>query len=463
MFRKHFLFALLVLITGLGAIAQEETEERSKEEITEPSIKRAEENMSALRGQELDGFLERLKYIPLSKSGPAFLSIGGESRSLYEYFRNRDFTPETLDNNGWLFQRFMLHTDFRLNNFRIFLQLNSANHWFTDEPSSPVERDDLDLHQAFVEFGSNSFKLRLGRQEIGLGARRLFAFREGPNARLAYNGVRAFWKTRTIDFTAFYAEPLRNIPGTFDNRTFDQESTWAIHGTINPETIPGNFDFYYIGFNSTRRVYNKEVGEETRHSLGFRHFGNTGSFSFNNEFVYQFGDYAGGNISAYTFSFDLNYQLSSSGWRPEVGLKTELISGDKDSTDNRLNTFNALFPRGAYFGLIALIGPANLVDIHPEFSVSPTETLSLTFDWDIFWRYQIEDGVYGPNASLFREAGNYDGNFLGHQPGIEAAFKLSRYWEMSLEASYFIASDYWEATGEGENVFHTAITTAFKF
>lgn len=70
-------------------------------------------------------------------------------------------------------------------------------------------------------------------------------------------------------------------------------------------------------------------------------------------------------------------------------MKTEIISGDKHSDDNHLQTFNPLYPRGAYFGLVALIGPSNLIDIHPSINFTLTEKLGLGFDYDIFGENQL--------------------------------------------------------------------------
>jgi len=43
-------------------------------------------------------------------------------------------------------------------------------------------------------------------------------------------------------------------------------------------------------------------------------------------------------------------------WRARFGLQADAISGDKGQP-NTLGTFNALFPRGAYFGpKFALMG-----------------------------------------------------------------------------------------------------------
>ncbi|WP_428978619.1 alginate export family protein [Chenggangzhangella methanolivorans] len=63
------------------------------------------------------------------------------------------------------------------------------------------------------------------------------------------------------------------------------------------------------------------------------------------------------------------YTFSAVPLRPFVELKANVISGDR-GPGGRLGTFNALFPKGKYFGEIGLIGPANLVNLHPVIGVS---------------------------------------------------------------------------------------------
>lgn len=460
MVRAGFILIIL-LLTSLRSLAQEE-----KALSFKPSMQRSEENTSHLKEESLTSWPLRWKYIPFGSK--SFLSLGGDSRSLYEYFRHRDFREVDEDRNGWLFQRFLFHTDLRLGNFRTFVQLQSLHHWFSREPSSPVDRDDFDIHQLFAEYqlslGQGKLITRLGRQELSLGSQRLFSFREGPNARLAFNAIKTNISWASNQLTLFYAEPINNRPGSFDNEVFDSEQTWGAYWVSPaPFDLPFQVDAYYIGMSSSRRMYEQGVADETRHSIGTRLWGESGGFSYNNEFIYQFGSWGDGDISAYTLSFDLGYQLSELGWKPKLGLKTEIVSGDQSTTDNDLNTFNALYPRGAYFGLIALIGPANLIDFHPSFSLSPSERFSFTVDWDIFWRHTTTDGVYGPNAQLFREGSSSEENYLGHQPGFEMAFEASNWWELSLEGSWFFTSDFWRDTGEYDNVLHFAVVSSWKF
>ncbi len=430
---------------------------------------RAEEDYRQLSGYQTMHFLERLKYISLGEKPGFYLSVGGEFRSQYERFNNLAFGAEEDDPSGWLLQRLMLHTDWRLGRFRIFTQFLSASHFFETTESSPVERDDLNLHQGFIEYRfdlaeDQHLTARLGRQELWYGSRRLISVREGPNVRLSFDAAKVVFETPELKIDAFYAQPVRNQPTVFDNSRISDEKLWSAYAVLKtPRFVPGSLDLYYIGLQSDRRLYEEGQASETRHSIGLRHWGEYKRWRYNHELVYQFGSFGKGDISAYTISVDVAYRLSERGWKPEIGLKTEIISGDKAQGDGDLNTFNALYPRAAYFGLIAQIGPANLVDFHPSITFNPFADYEFTLDWDFFWRHRLSDGFYGPNAFLERPGSASNQRFLGHQPGFEMARGFGRYWEASFEGSWFITSDFFEQTGEGRNILHFAVTTRFKF
>ena len=99
-----------------------------------------------------------------------------------------------------------------------------------------------------------------------------------------------------------------------------------------------------------------------------------------------------GDIQEWTVPSALGFTFSRSSWKPRLGLKANITSGDRDPRSIDLQTFNPLFPRGAYFGEPALIGPVNLVDIHPSLSLKPAAGFTLQVDWIRFWRQSRGDG-----------------------------------------------------------------------
>src|SRR5690606_16353419 len=101
-----------------------------------------------------------------------------------------------------------------------------------------------------------------------------------------------------------------------------------------------------------------------------------------------------------TISSNTSYQFKNIKYKPKVGVKSEIISGNKSYGDKSIETFNPLFPKGAYFGQAALIGPSNLFDIHPSLDLEIHPKIVLIIDYDAFWRFSKNDGIYAPNTQL---------------------------------------------------------------
>ena len=118
-------------------------------------------------------------------------------------------------------------------------------------------------------------------------------------------------------------------------------------------------------------------GREQRHSVGGRVWGRTDFWDYNYEMVFQWGRFSDGAIRAWTTASDTGFRIESAPLRPRIGLKADIASGDNDLADHTLGTFNALFPKGAYFSQADLLGPYNLMDLHPSVELHLTKSLKL--------------------------------------------------------------------------------------
>src|SRR5690606_19051369 len=87
---------------------------------------------------------DALKYLGLSDTLPAHISLGVDLRERFEYFSTFDWGRDPTGEAGFLIQRLMPHADVRVGRrFQAFVQLTS-NLVFGREPR-PLDRDDLDL------------------------------------------------------------------------------------------------------------------------------------------------------------------------------------------------------------------------------------------------------------------------------------------------------------------------------
>jgi hypothetical protein len=410
---------------------------------------------------------KRIKYIPLSANGKTSLSFGGDFRYQYFYFKNEDFGDEPKDKDGFMLNRLLVHGDLHVGKgFRTFIQLQSSGVGGRSNASA-VDDNPLELHQAFIDLSNRSaaplkLTLRAGRQELSYGSQRLVSVREGPNNRQSFDAVKLMsaWKNVKADF--FFSHYVAARKGIFDDKFNKNTLFWGNYWTFKNVPVIGGIDVYYLGLQRKEASFDNVKGKETRHSIGTRLFGNSGNWDYDAEALYQFGDINGSKITAWTASLNTNYQFKGCLFDPELGLKTELISGDKNIDDNKVQTFNPLFPRGGYFGLAALIGPANLFDIHPAASLNFSRKTALNFDVDFFWRYSINDGIYGPNTVLLYTGKQVTERHIGNQFSTDFVFIPDPFIYLRAEFTWLKAGSYIKQVSAGKNILFAGVTMQLK-
>jgi hypothetical protein len=453
------LFLLLILMLNFSISSGQQ----------KPTFKalRYEDDFTYLKKDTVKSEYEKLKFTPLNKSGNTYVSFGGDVRFQYFNIKNEDWGDTPDDKDGYILSRYLVHADFHASSyFRLFLQLQSSNANGRINPN-PVENNPLDFHQAFfdVNFISKKYSkvtLRLGRQELYYGSQRLIAVREIPNNRSAFDGIKLICGARSIKSDLFYTHPVANKIGIFDDHFNNDSKFWGSYTVINTVPFFKNIDIYYLGLWKRKASFDDGSGKELRHSFGTRIWKNEGSWRFDFEGVYQFGKLENKNITAWTVSSYSSYQFQNIKFKPMLGLKTEIISGNKTYDDVTIETFNPLFPRGAYFGLAALIGPTNLLDIHPSINFEVTPKFNVAFDYDAFWRYSKNDGLYATNSQLIYTGKNSSEKFIGTQLGTEMIYQYSAMISFKLEGTWFQSGKFIKDSGSGKDILLGGITTQFK-
>ncbi|MEM7729514.1 MAG: alginate export family protein [Pseudomonadota bacterium] len=410
--------------------------------------------------------LDALKDIELAPD--VVLSIGGELRERYEYTRNPVFGGDPQDENGVWLQRFTLHGDLQIGeHVRLFGQLFSAIEEGRAGGASPADRNDLTVQNAFVDFrgpiAGGEANLRLGRQELQFGSGRFVDVREGPNVRRTFDAVRPSIEIGDWRIDGLWARPRITEPGVFDDRQNDDQDLWSLYAVKNDAFIPGGtLDLYYLGFRNDNALFAQGVADEERHTLGIRHAGTAGPWDWNWEAAYQFGSFGDGDISAWTLATDTGYTFEQAPWSPRIALSTNIASGDSDPDDNDLGTFNAIFPRGNYFSEAAVLGPRNFYNLHAFLTVKPTDRLRLQTDYNLFWRLQKEDGVYGPAGNLFVPGGG-DDRFVASALSFTAEYALTERIALTGIYTRVFAGDVIEATSNSDDIDFIELTFSFHF
>jgi len=431
---------------------------------------RYDEHYAYLKDSTRLNWYQQMKYDRLSSSGNSFVSFGGEVRYQYFKFKNEGWGDAAEDNDGFILNRLLLHADLHLNKrIRLFTQLQSSIAVGRAEPPSPVELNELDMHQLFADAillqdEDNTLTFRAGRQEMNYGSSRLISPREGPNNRQAFDGFKLLLKKKRVKADVFFTRYVRSKKGIFNDQAFDKNTQFGgAYVVMNSVPLLGNVDVYYMGIRKETSAWADVKGKELRHSVGSRIWGKIKRWTYDFEGLFQFGDVANASIRAWTLSSNNAYQLGDSESAPTLGLKTEMISGDKRPGDGKIQSFNPLFPRGAYFGYAALIGPSNLFDVHPSIGVPLSSTVSAFVDYDLFWRYSLHDGIYTPGVAMIYPAEDGSSKFIGHQISGTLEYVPNPFVFIRVETTWFKAGDYIKSVGAGKNIYYFGVTTTLRF
>lgn len=330
-----------------------------------------------------------------------------------------------------------------------------------------TDRGALDVQQAYWRWQRGGFHLQLGRQEAGYGSSRLLSVRDGPNIRLAFDGARAGWKGRlgTLDLMAL--RPLENRPGAFDDRGERGAHLWGAYATTARGRGPGQWDLYLLDYRREGARFAAGSGTERRETLGARWFGQFGALDWNSELVAQGGELqtvAGTlDVRAWTLATDTGWRWTERPLQPRLGLKADIASGDGKLHDGRLGTFNALFPKSAYFSEASLLAPANLMDLQPTLTLRLHHAVTTELGVQMAWKQRRADAVYTTPAPLLALPGSAGGaRRIGTQYKSETRWQASKHWQWQLQLAWVDAGPALKQAG-GQDTLFASIVGAWQW
>lgn len=403
---------------------------------------------------------EKIKLITITDR--VTLSWGGSIRSSIEAYIHEEFQNVAHPNKIWFLQRMFFHAHLHINNrLQCFAEINSSLQEHKKE-LSPPDQDHLGISQLFIKYDFNkNWYSSIGRESMRSGTGRLIDIREGPNSRRSFDMAKVGYQSDPFNIQLFYLIPVKPHPGVFDNDFLHFDETLAgAYGTFALSSS-GNLDAYLLSFEKKHPGIHGAKEKERRYSAGIRHFGKHGRWSYDNELIYQCGKYQHKSIQAWALFLLIENESKLSGHPFRMGVKAGLISGDRNKDDNTLNTFNAMYPRGNYLGKIAHFGPANLIYGQPYIHTR-WNRVSIELEYNLLWRYSLEDGIYDVPLTLAFPADNTQ-RFVGHQPEIAIGYQANTFLYFEIESSGILPGRFLQERGQSNSLFHFVLTTEFKF
>ncbi|SLJ99393.1 Alginate export [Novosphingobium mathurense] len=456
------MYKAAILGSVIGAIFAPGTAQADPHEAWQAptlTITRADEDWSDLSDAEKRDhhWTGSFKYIPLGANGEVWLSTGIELRARTEGYDNNAWgsAPEPDDSYVWF--RALPYADLHVGKLRAFIQPIATTSVSVAPRPGPIDETGIDLLQGFVEADLGPVTVRGGRQMLSLGTERLIGTRYGPNVPLAFDGLRVNLPLGMAKINLLAVRPVQAREGDFNDRPSHDKSLWGAYAVL-PE-----LDLYYLGYRNDGAHWGDREGSETRHSLGIRWHSTQDGWHWNIEGVYQFGRFAGGPISAWTVGSEIGRSFPTLPMEPDLTLRANLVSGDGNTSDDRLGTFNALFPKGKYFGELSPIGPYNLVNVHPSLGLRLSPKVSASLAGAAYWRYSTADGIYDIPGNLVRAAGGTRARFIGTLIEGAVSWQATSELELSASVSTFSAGPFIRATGSARPIRMLGLESNFRF
>jgi len=205
--------ALMSISHSLFAASQTAVNSRINYELL-----RFNEDWSVIKDGLPDSDLfDPIKFIALDDSKRFWLSFGGQARLRLEGFDNFNFAQASASRNDdtYFSSRLRLHGDLHLgDHLRLFFEAINA---FTPERELPggkriIDVDSLAIRNAFLDivfaFDNSSLTLRVGRQDLLFGSRRLVDPPLWTNTIRPLDGVSAIFKHNVWTVTGFWTRPV---------------------------------------------------------------------------------------------------------------------------------------------------------------------------------------------------------------------------------------------------------------
>lgn len=349
-------------------------------------------------------FSEKLKRLEIDESGDWKVSFSGNVKAALDNRWNHMYDGDDRKKNE-LRTRMQFSTDVTYQDWmRLFGEIRT-NYTNLDNPG-PVDDAGTDFHQLFTELkllddGEQYLSTRLGRQEIYLNEWQMMN-REPTPVQSSWNAASAKYSVAGINFDVYYGEevfPLYNdgsFSGNWDDKTNGKKSTGLF---ANWGTDFGVMQAYVMSNQLTNESFvNAPNGDVDIQVLGLHAHNFVGEgFGYMFDGVYQFGDHAGKDISAYMAYADLNYNWKAD-WNYRWGLNLHYASGsDKDS--DKVNTFNPLwtgdplgFAHDGAYGNAMQVGSYTVIEYQPK--------QSIIAGFMSTWRANTDDAIYTLNQDV---------------------------------------------------------------
>lgn len=396
--------------------------------------------------------------------------VSGDIRLRGEHWDDVDLNHGVDDADGFFYFRTRLRVDATLSNtLRACVEVIDGREWQSDRSPRP-QQDELDLHQAYIDFHSpsgSSVVFRLGRQELTFGSQRIVGTSRWINTIPSYDAARLSYLSDAVDVHGFFGSRVVSQDDHFNEHSHGQ-AFFGVYSTIKAFGAH-KLDVYCATLLSRRREVVGEDGargDHERHTVGARLYGSlTERWTYDLELAHQRGRFARDTIRAWALHADMAYTLDLP-WRPTIQPLVNWASGDKNPADGRHNTFNPIYSGVGHgeYGIIDFFEWMNARQIGCRLKVKPAKPLTLIAEAHRYWLDEDKDAWYTvARRPKRRDPSGRSGDSVGHELSFVARYAVNK--QLTVEGGWarFFPGQFARNTGPHDNADFCYFQSLFRF
>ena len=356
--------------------------------------------------------------------GKVVMWLKAQLRDRFETHDRKDLNPDTR--SEYIAQRARLGLGAKFfERFSVYFEVQDVRLWGSEANTlGDFSADGFDMHQAWGQVRLfKGLHLKIGRQEIAFDDHRIIGTVNWTMQGRSFDAARLFYKHKAFYGEAFYARVAEKQDGT-GTTPADRSLVGAYFKLKKYKFVKPSLLFV------SELDWDNEVTRH-RHTLGGRVHGGIKGLTYSLAFYYQMGEQGDDKFSSFLFASRVGYTLKVR-TKPGIALWAELLSGDRDQTDNVIRAFDTLYATNhKFYGFMDffLNVPAHtdgngLQDFGARLHITPVKKLWVAVDYHLL-RLMI------PNETAVAGTRSQE---LGHEIDITVRYKLLKW--VSLQAGY---------------------------
>ncbi len=356
--------------------------------------------------------------------GKVVVWMTAQLRDRFETHDEKDLNPDTR--SEYIAQRARLGLGAKfLERFSMYFQVQDVRLWGSEANTlGDFSADGFDVHQAWAQVNIwRGLHFKIGRQEMAFDDHRIIGTVNWTMQGRSFDAARLFTKHKAFYAEAFYSRVAEKQDGT---------------GTTEADRSLVGAYFKLLKFKYVKPSvllvseldWDNEITRH-RHTIGARVHGELKGLTYSLAFYYQAGEAGDTKFSSFLFASRVGYKLKVR-TRPGIEIWADLLSGDRDKTDNVNRAFDTLYATNhKFYGFMdfflnvpAHTGGNGLQDFGVRLHITPIKKLWLAADYHLL-RLMV------PNGTTVDDTRSQS---LAHELDITVRYKLLKW--VSVGAGY---------------------------